>query len=352
MLGDCCNTLQNSQKTLFLLCSSWQHFITTIVAMSKSPLTVASLTAQPGERASTVLDLTFADTPTKMPLFLLNGTHPGPTIVVTAGIHGAEYVGIAAALQVARDMDPANLRGQLIIAPISSMTAFAKRAIYIAPPDNKNLNRCFPGKVDGSFAEQLAYWIFENLIKRADAYLDLHGGDMNEALVPFSIVQRSKDVALTEKALALAAAFGIPLILAVDDAVKGGTFSAAADAGIPAVLAEIGGQGLWSTSEVQEMVHGLQRALAHLGAIAPSAPPAPQARVLEEMAWLRSDYDGLFYPACAVGDEVQAGQPLGQVTDYLGNTIQVVTAPVSGTVLFLVTTLAMNAGDPLLSVGA
>lgn len=287
-----------------------------------------------------------------MPLFLLNGAHNGPTVVITAGIHGSEYVGVAAALQLARETNPADLQGQLIIAPISSMTAFAKRAIYIAPPDNKNLNRCFPGKAEGSFAEQLAYWIFEHLIKRADAYLDLHGGDMNEALVPFSIVQRSKDVVLTEKAIALAGAFGIPLILAVDDAVKGGTFSAAADAGIPAVLAEIGGQGLWSATEVQEMLHGLQRALAHLGAISTNAPPPPKARVLEEMAWLRSDHDGLFYPSCAVGDEVQTGQNLGVVRDYLGNDVQIATAPVSGTVLFLVTTLAMNAGDPLLSVGA
>lgn len=170
--------------------------------------------------------------------------------------------------------------------------------------------------------------------------------------MPFSIVKRSKDVALTNKALELAAAFGIPLILAVDDAVKGGTFSAAADVGIPAVLAEIGGQGLWPEHEVQAMVHGLHRALAHTRSLNTNAPPAPPTRVLEEMAWLRSQHDGLFYPQCQVGEEVKQGQVLGRVTDYLGNTVQVAEAPVDGTVLFLVTTLAMNDGDPLLAVGA
>lgn len=320
--------------------------------MSKLSFTVAGLIVMPGERVSTVLNLTLAGTPTKMPLFVLNGAGDGPTVVVTAGIHGAEYVGIEAAMRLATQTDPAQLRGQLIIAPISSMTAFAKRAIYIAPPDSKNLNRCFPGQADGSFAEQLAHWIFTNLISRADFYLDLHGGDLNEALVPFSIVQRSQDAALTDKALGLAAAFGIPLILAVDDAVKGGTFSAAADAGIPAVLAEIGGQGLWPEHEVQEMVHGLHRALTHTGSLDASAPPAPPTRVLEEMAWLRSQHDGLFYPQCKVGDEVKRGQALGRVTDFLGNTVQVAESPVNGTVLFLVTTLAMNNGDPLLAVGA
>lgn len=320
--------------------------------MPKPTFTIAGVSAAPAERAARVLDLSLAGTPTRMPLFVLNGAHDGPTVVVTAGIHGAEYVGIEAAMRLARGADPSQLRGQLVVAPISSMTAFAKRAIYLAPPDNKNLNRCFPGNPNGSFAEQLADWIYQNLIRHADFYLDLHGGDMNEALVPFSIVQRSKDSALNDKALALAAAFGIPLILAVDDAVKGGTFSAAADAGVPAVLAEIGGQGLWPADEVQAMLDGLHRALAHTGSLNVGAPPAPPTRVLEEMAWLRSSHDGLFYPACKVGDEVKQGQVLGRVTDYLGNTVQVAEAPVSGTVLFLVTTLAMNDGDPLLSVGA
>ena len=318
--------------------------------MPKSPITVATLTAQSGERASAVLDLAFADTPTMMPLFVLNGANDGPTVVVTAGIHGAEYVGIEAALRLGRDIDPRSLSGQLIIAPISSMTAFTKRAIYLAPPDDKNLNRCFPGKADGSFAEQLAHWIFRNLILRANFYLDLHGGDLNEALVPFSIIKRSGIDGLDRRATRLAEAFGLPNIVAAE--VKGSTVGAAADAGIPAVLAEIGGQGLWPANEVQAMVDGLHRVLVHAGLLDATAPLAPKTRMLEEMAWLRSQHAGLFYPTCTVGDQVKAGQRLGTVTDYLGNEVQVATAPVDGTVLFLVTTLAMNSGDPLLSVGA
>ena len=75
-------------------------------------------------------------------------------------------------------------------------------------------------------------------------------------------------------------------------------------------------------------------------------------RLLEKMVWLRSEHDGLFYPSVNVGDEVQKGQALGRVADYLGNSVQPVAAPASGVVLFLVTTLAMNNGDPLLAVGA
>jgi predicted deacylase len=296
-----------------------------------------------------VLDLTLAGTATRLPLFVINGAQPGPTVVVTAGIHGSEYVGVEAAYRLALGVDPAALRGQLIVAPICSMTAYAKRATYIAPPDTKNLNRCFPGSADGSFAEQLANWIFETLIRRADAYLDLHGGDLNEALVPFSIVKRSSDAALDARSLALAESFGIAEIVVSE--VKGSTVSAASDAGVPAVLAEIGGQGVWSEAEAARMLAGLHSALAHVGVLG-TASSRPPARIFEQFSWLRSDHDGLFRPAVKVGDTVKAGQHLGHVADFLGERVQDAVAPHDGVIMFLVTTLAMNAGDPLLAVGA
>ena len=318
--------------------------------MSKQPLDVAGLSAEPGQRASIVLELSFAGTPIKMPLYLLNGAMDGPTVVVTAGIHGAEYVGIESAYRLAQQSDPATLSGQLIVAPISSMNAFAKRSIYLCPPDDKNLNRQFPGKVNGTFAEQLAYWIFNNLISRANFYIDLHGGDMNEALVPFSIIRRSDNADIFNKSLAMAQAFGLPNI--VSSVGNGQTNSAAAAAGIPSVLAEVGGQGLWPEAQVQYMSAGLRRAVAHAGVLPGTGEAPPPARMIEDMVWMRSSHDGLFYPTCAVGDTVQKGQSLGRITDFLGQTVEELVSPASGVVLFLVTTLAMNNNDPLLAVGA
>ncbi|MCW5853811.1 MAG: succinylglutamate desuccinylase/aspartoacylase family protein, partial [Anaerolineae bacterium] len=292
----------------------------------------------------------FAGVSTHLPLFLLNGAHDGPTVVMTGGVHGAEYTSIETAYRVARDTDPRHLHGQLIIAPIASMTAFRQRAIDLCPPDDKNLNRLFPGDPHGSFAQQLAHWLFQNLIRRADAFIDLHGGDLNEALVPFSIIRRSGTPDLDAKSLALAQAFGLPYI--VESVVGGSTYAAATEAGIPAVLAEVGGQGLWPAAHVQQMVEGVYRALAHLELVEQAAVPiAPPSQVLGEMVWLRSARDGLFYPSVNVGDEVVEGQTLGRLADYLGETLEEVKAPASGPVLFLVTTLAMNNGDPLLAVG-
>lgn len=316
----------------------------------KAELMVAGLVAPPGQRVAHVINLSFAGVSTHLPLFLLNGAHDGPTVVMTGGIHGAEYTSIETAYRIARELDPGSLHGQLIVAPIASMTAFRRRAIYICPPDDKNLNRLFPGQPNGSFADQLAHWLFENLIRRADAFLDLHGGDLNEALVPFSIIRRSGNAQLDAASLALAQAFGLPYI--VESVVGGSTYAAATEAGIPAVLAEVGGQGLWPAAHVQQMVEGAYRALAHLGLIQPTdVPAAPPSQVLGEMVWLRSAHDGLFYPGVSVGEAVAEGQTLGRIADYLGDTLAEVKAPAAGPVLFLVTTLAMNHGDPLLAVG-
>lgn len=313
-------------------------------------LAVAGLRAAPGEQTSRVLDLSLAGVSTQLPLFLLNGTQDGPIVVITAGIHGAEYTSIETAYRLAREIDPAALQGQLVIAPIASMTAFRRRAIYICPPDDKNLNRLFPGNATGSFAEQLAYWIFHNLIRHADAFIDLHGGDLNEALVPFSIIRRIGNADLDARSLAMAQAFGLPYI--VESTRGGSTYAAAVEAGIPAMLAEVGGQGLWPEADVQQMVEGAYRTLAHLGMLRQmDVPVAPASQVLGEMVWLRSTYDGLFYPGVSVGEQMSEGQTLGRITDYLGNLLQEVRAPATGRVLFVVTTLAMNDNDPLLAVG-
>ncbi|MFZ1793202.1 MAG: succinylglutamate desuccinylase/aspartoacylase family protein [Anaerolineae bacterium] len=318
--------------------------------MKTKTIEVAGVSAAPGTKTSRVIDLTLAGVATKMPLFVINGQQDGPVVVITAAIHGSEYVGTAAATQLAKTLDPAQVHGAVVIVPVCSMTAFVKRAIYLAPPDDKNLNRCFPGKADGSFAEQLAHWITTNLISRADIYMDLHGGDMNEALVPFSIVKRTGNAELDAKAVELARIFGLPNLVVSE--VKGSTVAAAADAGVLAVLTEVGGQGLWSAAEVEQMGDGLRRVMTHYGCAALPAPPAPPSRILEAFEWLRSSHDGMFYPLCRVGDEVKKGQKLGYVTDYLGNLVQEAISPCDGVVLFLVTTLAMNNNDPLLAVGA
>ncbi len=313
-------------------------------------LKVGDLAAAPGERTFGVQEITVAGQPFKLPMFLINGKEAGPTLAVTGGVHAAEYASISAALHLGQNTDPETLRGRLIVVPIVNMAGFPVRSIYVNPMDNVNLNRVFPGDADGEASEQITHWVFNNVMKQGDYFVDLHGGDLIEALVPFTIFYESGNAEVDEKSLELAKVFGIPYLVRSDNV--GGTHSAAARAGIPAILTEAGGQGIWPAEDVKLHTDGLNRLMRHLGMLPGPAPEPVECTVLQHFIWLRSGHDGFWYPAVAVGAAVTEGQYLGCIKDYQGRILQEATSPADGRVLFLVSSLAINDGDPLLSVGA
>lgn len=319
--------------------------------MTTQALQVLDYTVPLGQRLGVLHRMSLAQVPVEMPLFLVNGARPGPRLTVTAGVHGAEYASIEAALRLGRTLDPATLSGQVVIAPIVNPLAFSARSIYVTPVDGKNLNRQFPGRAGGTFSQALAHWLYESLLRPSDAYIDLHGGDLVEALEPFSIIASTGDDAVDRASLDLANAFGIHYVLRGET--PGSTYQAAARAGVPAVLAEAGGQGIWAEENVNLLANGVRRVMHHLGMVS-TQPEAPQEApvLLKRWSWLRAEHDGLFYPRVQVGQQVTEGQDLGAVTDVFGDPMQPVTAPISGVVLFLVTSLAMNQGDPLLAIAA
>lgn len=310
----------------------------------------APLQAAAGAKTFGFQELSIAGRVVRLGLFLINGSRPGPTLVVTAGVHAAEYASIAAALDFGQSLQPEGLTGRIIVLPVMNTPGFGLRSIYTCPLDGKNLNRVFPGNPQGSGSEQLADWVFCNVIRQADYYVDLHGGDLIEALIPFTIFFRSGDEKVDRISQEMGQAFGIRYL--VRSETVGSAYSAAAQAGIPAILAEAGGQGIWRTEDVALHRQGLERLLRHLGMTAGPAPAPLPSTLLDRFLWLRSEHNGFWYPAIAVGDAVRQGQELGRVLDYQGKVLQTALAPADGTVLFLVTALAINQGDPLLAVGA
>ena len=313
-------------------------------------LKLGALSAKAGERVYGAHALNIDGHATQLPVFLINGAHDGPVLAITGGIHGAEYASIEAALRLAHSLDPAKLHGRVMVLPVVSMQAYKSRSIYIVPMDGKNLNRQFPGDAEGTASEQLAYWLTFNVFKQANYYVDLHCGDLNEALVPFTVFQKAGDKTTNEKSLELARAFGIKYLVGSD--IKGSTISAAAALGIPGILAESGGQGIWEPHHIQTLSDGLDRIMDHLGMVEGTTTKPGETVVMNQFVWMWSEYDGCYYPEVHVGDMVTVGQPVGRVADFEGKTLQRIQAPVSGAVLFVVTTLAINQGDPLLAVGA
>jgi predicted deacylase len=308
---------------------------------------VFGVEARPGEKVSRSIELTIGEESISFPLFIIHGKKDGPTLAITAGIHGTEYAGIEAALRLGRTLDPKEVHGRVVILPIANMPSFRKRTIYVGPHDKKNLNRVFPGKREGSFSEALAYQIFHEVIGKGDFYIDLHGGDMIEALVPFVIYPPSGNSEVDKASLSMAESFGIELV--VKSEMKGSTISSASKAGIPAILTEAGGQGIWNEGTVNIHMTGVKRVMGQLGMM--KEKPDVRPTKVFPFPWLHSEYDGLFYPRVGIGEKISTGQKLGSVCDYFGRALQSAVSPTDGTVLFLVTSLAINKGDPLLGIG-
>jgi predicted deacylase len=303
---------------------------------------------EPGTRQTAVAQVTIGSREVPVPVIAVNGAGNGPRVAITGGIHGAEYVAIEAARRIGMSIEPAEVAGSLVVVPISNTTSFEARAIYTSALDTHNLNRVFPGNPQGDPSEILADWIFRQIIEPSQFYIDMHGGDMIEALVPFVLAPHYSVPALDETALAMAHACGIPRIIHGD--VSGSTCGAAADAGIPAILAEIGGQGIWTEDEVIAHMESTLRVLRHLGVLRGSVPDGGQGQVYDVFAWMRASVSGLFLPSVCVGEYVQEGQRVGAIVDYFGTPLEELHAVTSGEVGFLVTSLAMNEGDPILAI--
>jgi uncharacterized protein len=287
------------------------------------------------------------------PAFEARGAKDGPRVTLIGGIHGCEYSSIAAVTRVMAELDEGELAGSITAVPVVSMQSFWRRSPFVVPEDGKNLNRCFPGSYDGTYTDVLARSIYDELIAPADVLLDLHGGDMVEGLEPFAIYEASP---VEERAHAIAVAFGLPYVVREerqDGGLGGMTSSAAAQAGIPAVIAEAGGRGQLEESAVQLLVRGVRNVLRQLemlpGAVEP--PPAGQ-RTVGSFVWLRCEQAGWWDAAVGSGDEVREGDVLGRVRDLWGDVHEEIRAPRDGVVLFITTSPAVSDDGLLLGLGA
>jgi len=284
------------------------------------------------------------------PAYEARGDADGPHVALIGGVHGCEYSSIAAVTRVMNELDTRELAGSITAVPIVSLESFRQRSPFVVPADGKNLNRSFPGSRDGTYTDRLAASIFEQVIAPADVLLDLHGGDMVEALEPFAIYDASPH---EQRAHAIALAFGLPYVVRQersDSRLGGMTSSAAADAGIPAVIAEAGGIGQLEEAAVRLLADGTRNALRHLGAL-PGEPPAPRSRDVGDFVWLRCRRAGFWAAAVKTGDEVPEGALLGEVRDLYGDVIEEVRAPAPGVLLFLTTSAAVADDGLLLGLG-
>jgi len=313
------------------------------------------------------------------PVISITGAKPGPVLFVNAGVHGGEYPAIEAVIRLSKTLDPKKISGTVILMPVLNLPAFRSRTPFVCPIDNVNPNRVFPGDPSGSYSEQMTHALINEFVVHADAYVDLHGGDIPEALVPFVICRAGADE-VSKKSKEIAMAFGLPYVLTISKPVqpsKGqSSYAAAAEKGIPAILAEAGGVGQMEEEAVDVLVKGVINVLKHLkmlsedgrselgvgkkktalgaAAITPSSKllsPGTEPTVLSRFEWLYTKNAGMWYPNVAPGDEVKKGQEIGTVGDLFGDTLEKIVSPVNGVVLFLTINPSVLENGLLMGIG-
>jgi predicted deacylase len=274
--------------------------------------------------------------------------------VLTAGIHAAEYTGTLAAIRLGRQLEPRHVHGTIVVIPLLNRPGFYERCIYINPEDGDNLNRVFPGRPDGPWSERFAHHLLNDVIVGADYAMDLHAGDMIEDLEPFVILRQTGQAEVDRVARLMADSYGVRwATVAVPTGERPGMlYAAAAERGVPAIIAESGRCGLVEEDAIIRHVEGVLNIWRTLGLLRDEAARAPEPpRMLRRFEWLRSAHEGIFLCQVRVNDRVHAGQTLGQLIDLLGAPLDDVRSPVDGVVLFTVTSPAIKAGGLLLGVG-
>jgi uncharacterized protein len=291
-----------------------------------------------------------------VPMVELTGSADGPLLTVIAGVHGCEYASMAGVRRWIRELDARRLRGRVRAVPVLNLPAFTARSPFVIPEDGKNLNRCFPGRADGTLADRLAYDTFHRLILGSDALVDAHCGDMVEALQPFSLYEPGP---AEDMARDLATAYGLPYVIrqeaGPDRAVTGTSSGAAAAAGIPAITAEAGGCGLVEEHAVRLHVAGLNRVLRFLDMTGDEAghPPGREPTRLGRFLWLRCRQAGWWEPSVGAGDELAEGQVIGTVSSLDGaQTLETIKAPADAVVVFLTSSPAVAEDGLLIGLGA
>jgi len=290
-----------------------------------------------------------------VPALDITGTADGPVLTLIAGVHGCEYASMAGLRKWANGLRDRELSGRIQAVPVLNLPSFRARTPFVVPDDGKNLNRCFPGDPEGTLADRLAYDTFTKVITGSDALIDMHTGDMVEALQPFALYDAGTAEA---RAREMATAYGLGYVIrqepGPDRAVGGTTSAAAAEIGIPAIIAEAGGCGLVERKAVETHVRGLDRVLALLGMSEDGPQEEPATTVyLKRFLWLRCRDEGWWEPTSWVGDAVTEGQVIGTVSSLDGTqTLETITAPADGVLMFITSSPAVAADGLLLGLAA
>jgi len=319
---------------------------------------VGPVRANPGARVSGFLEIPAGvDSATRVPITIIHGSGPGPVLALIAGTHGSEVAPILALHRVRRDVNPAELRGTLILVHIANLPSYTKRTVYYNPWDGKNLNRVYPGKPNGTVSERIAHAITTEVIARADYLVDMHSGDGNENLLAYNYWNKlGLDQRADSIGREMAQVWGNYGIVVDTDrprdpAASVYTQNTAHLRGKPSITTENGFLGMPDAEMIQRNYDGAFRLMRYLRMLDGPVELNDRPVWFVRTQVMTSPASGAWHPQVEIGQYVPEGGLLGYVTDYFGDRIAEVRAPFAGVAMYVVETPAMSQGEPVSMVG-
>jgi len=204
-----------------------------------------------------------------MPVAVIHGARPGPVLAVAAGAHGSEYASVLAVERLIDAVNPAEVSGTLLLLPLINVPSFETITPHVNPTDNKNMNRFYPGDPNGTQTDRASFVITKEVIDRCDHLIDLHGGDLDENLRPYSYWTVTGNQKQDERSRAMVLAFGLDHIIVSTDRPKDPNASrylenTATTRGKPSFTAEAGRSGPVNEADVTVLVNGVLNVMGHL----------------------------------------------------------------------------------------
>lgn len=293
------------------------------------PFDFGGVSLAPGEARHIELPVVrlYTDTEMAIPVYVRHGRQPGPTLFVSAAIHGDELNGTEIVIRLINRRELKSLRGTLIAVPVVNVYGVLHQSRYL--PDRRDLNRSFPGSPRGSLAARMAHVVLDQIVSRCDYGIDLHTGALHRSNLPQ--IRANLDDAHTRK---LAESFGVPVLL--NATLRDGSLrQAAADIGVRILLYEAGEALRFDELCIRAGVRGVMNVLRQLEMLPPRTgkPKKIAPFVARSSGWIRAGDSGIVRHKRTLGDHVQRGDTLAIITDLYGNTLDSVLSTADGIII-------------------
>jgi uncharacterized protein len=326
-------------------------------AGDRAVFTVGTVNASRGQMAAGAIEVPAgSDAAMSIPVAVAHGVKAGPVLALLAGAHGTEYASIIALEKLIAEIDPTQLSGTVIILPLVNVPSFQKVVPHLNPTDGKNMNRMYPGKMDGTQTDRASYLITTQVVEQADHVIDFHGGDIDESLRPYSYWNKTGRAEQDSLSRGMVLAFGLDHIIISADRPKDPKDSryfenTASTRGKPSITVEAGHAGTVEADDVAVLVNGSLSVMRHLKMLPGAPKPTENPVWVDHLADVAAEQGGIFYPLVKRGSYVGVGMKIGYVTDYVGKLLFEARAKESGVLLYVRAVPSINKGDTIASVG-